>query len=91
MLNKESRSYFQQAFIIDGALWNVVQESNNQTSQIQEFAHKLGKNLRNDTDFIKFLQTVSFKDILNFSDQFNWRPVVEGRRYTKINLNKNKY
>lgn len=79
MLNKESRSYFQQAFIIDGAIWNFVQESNNQTAQIRKFAEKLGKNLRNDSDLINFLQTVSFKDILNLSDQFNWRPVVEGR------------
>lgn len=79
MLNKESRSYFQQAFIIDGAVWNFVQESNNQTAQIRKFAEKLRKNLRNDSDLINFLQTVSFKDILNFSDQFNWRPVIEGR------------
>lgn len=84
MMNKESRSYFQQAFIVDGSAWNAVQQANNQTAQIVEFAKQIGVRLRTNSDIIKFLQKISVQIIeqqshrLTFEPFSYWRPVVEG-------------
>lgn len=84
MMNRESRLYFQQAFIVDGSAWNAVQQANNQTTQIVEFAKQIGLKLRSNSDVIKFLQSISVQIIQQESNELSfepfsyWRPVVEG-------------
>lgn len=86
MLNKESRSYFQKAFIVDGSVWNSIQDSNTQKFQVKSFAEKVGANVQNDLDLIKFLQTISLKDIRNQSHEFVWGPVVEGEMNKNLKM-----
>lgn len=94
MMNKESRSYFQQAFIVDGALWYAIQTTNNQTVQIVEFAKQIGVRLRSNSEIIKFLQSISIKIIEHQSSQFSfdpffyWRPVIESKHINPWNCSK---
>lgn len=87
-LNENSRKNFKQIFAMSGSpiKFNSKKNSNNNTDIIISLAKQIGKNIRNQREFIEFIENVNANDLLDYtagSDDAGltfgspWGPILE--------------